>query len=103
VVEPGYFRTDFLDLDLDRRIEEPYRRLRRYCRRGALGCRAYNQQPGDPEKLAQAMVALVKATKPPLRLPLEPTPSTLSRAKTPSFSRNSIPGETCCLRQTSNY
>ena len=32
--------------------------------------RADGQQPGDPQKLAEAMIALVNARKPPRRLPL---------------------------------
>lgn len=71
VVEPGYFRTDFLDassLAVSPNIIEDYAETA-----GAVRSRAASlnhQQPGDPRKLAKAMVELVRAKTPPLRLPL---------------------------------
>ncbi|MEI2417881.1 oxidoreductase [Orrella sp. JC864] len=71
VVEPGYFRTDFLDgasLAVASRIIEDYAATAGAVRAaaGALN----HRQPGDPEKLALAMLQLADAPRPPLRLPL---------------------------------
>jgi NAD(P)-dependent dehydrogenase (short-subunit alcohol dehydrogenase family) len=71
VVEPGYIRTDFLDASSlvisPTRIAE-YDATAGETRRNAA---AYSHaQPGDPDKLAKAVIALVQAPAPPLRLPL---------------------------------
>ena len=71
VVEPGYFRTDFLDTYS--LVESPetiadYAPTAGEVRK--LAKVVNQQQPGDPEKLAQAMITLVEADTPPLRLPL---------------------------------
>ncbi|WP_397453890.1 oxidoreductase [Pseudomonas sp. NA-150] len=71
VVEPGYFRTDFLDassLVKSERIIDDYDATSGAVRRFAAGLN--HQQPGDPVRLATAMVTLVDAPKPPLRLAL---------------------------------
>ncbi|MEJ8857973.1 oxidoreductase [Variovorax robiniae] len=71
VVEPGYFRTDFLDsasLTVSPRIIEDYATTAGQVRDAAQ--RINHNQPGDPERLAQALIALVEAEVPPLRLPL---------------------------------
>lgn len=71
VVEPGYFRTEFLEgnslvespstiADYDSTAGE----VRKIAKAVTLN------QPGDPDKLAQAMITLVEAQKVPLRLPL---------------------------------
>ncbi|MDO8404675.1 MAG: oxidoreductase [Pseudomonas sp.] len=71
VVEPGYFRTEFLEgnslvespstiADYDSTAGE----VRKIAKAVTLN------QPGDPDKLAQAMIILVEAKKAPLRLPL---------------------------------
>jgi len=71
VVEPGFFRTDFLDdqslLKTETRIED-YAETVGKMRDFAAG--ANHAQPGDPAKLATAMVELVNAKNPPVRLPL---------------------------------
>jgi NAD(P)-dependent dehydrogenase (short-subunit alcohol dehydrogenase family) len=71
VVEPGYFRTDFLD---STSLVESQHRIDDYAgTAGAVRSRAAtlsHQQPGDPDKLAPAIVTLVAAKEPPLRLPL---------------------------------
>lgn len=71
VVEPGYFRTDFLDSTSlsvsDGRIDD-YNATA-----GAVRDRASklnHSQPGDPEKLARVLVAFADAPNPPVRLPL---------------------------------
>ena len=69
VVEPGYFRTEFLN---ESSLVESSSRIADYS--GTAGesrnrARAYRgRQAGDPEKLAQAMLILVASENPPLRL-----------------------------------
>lgn len=71
VVEPGYFRTDFLDSNS--LVESPlviddYAATSGEVRKLA---KVYNQQqPGNPELLAVAMIKLVEAPNPPMRLAL---------------------------------
>lgn len=71
LVEPGYFRTEFLEgnslvespstiADYDSTAGE----VRKIAKAVTLN------QPGDPDKLAQAMIILVEAKKAPLRLPM---------------------------------
>lgn len=71
VVEPGYFRTDFLEGQS--LVTSPLEladyaatagRVREIVKQISLN------QPGDPERLAQAMLTLVDAKNPPLRLPM---------------------------------
>ncbi|WP_353189833.1 oxidoreductase [Pandoraea pnomenusa] len=71
VVEPGYFRTDFLDassLVVAPDIIGDYDATSGAVRRKAVEIN--HNQPGDPARLAAAMIALVDAAKPPMRLPL---------------------------------
>jgi NAD(P)-dependent dehydrogenase (short-subunit alcohol dehydrogenase family) len=71
VAEPGFFRTDFLDssslVATQKRIpdySETVGNMREFAE-------AHNrEQPGDPKKLAQALLELANAPAPPLRLPL---------------------------------
>ncbi|MET0280216.1 MAG: oxidoreductase [Steroidobacteraceae bacterium] len=71
VIEPGYFRTSFLS---DKSVASTATQLDDYAqtvgnvRRFAQG--ADGQQPGDPRKLAEAVMQLVASPQPPLRLPL---------------------------------
>jgi NAD(P)-dependent dehydrogenase (short-subunit alcohol dehydrogenase family) len=71
VVEPGFFRTDFLDasslVQTAARIED-YRDTVGAMRTFAEG--ANHAQPGDPAKLSLALLALADAGQPPLRLQL---------------------------------
>ena len=70
IVEPGYFRTDFLDatsLSVSPDIIEDYA-----ASAGATRTRAgevSHNQPGDPAKLAGALLKMVDAKNPPLRMP----------------------------------
>ena len=71
VVEPGFFRTDFLDpsslIKVGREIEDYAQTVGDM--RGRIS--GFNhQQPGDPRKLARALLTLADAEKPPVRLPL---------------------------------
>ena len=71
VVEPGYFRTEFLDqssLTVSPRILADYAATSGKVRDVAV--QINQKQPGDPKRLAQAMLALVASPTPPLRLPL---------------------------------
>ncbi|MBC8735793.1 SDR family NAD(P)-dependent oxidoreductase [Paraburkholderia sp. UCT31] len=71
VVEPGYFRTDFLDassLVVAPEVIDDYDETSGAVRRKAM--QLNHKQPGDPTRLAAAMIALVDAASPPLRLPL---------------------------------
>lgn len=71
VVEPGFFRTDFLD---DQSLAKTEARIADYAdtvgATRAFAGGANHAQPGDPAKLAAAILALVAAPRPPLRLPL---------------------------------
>ncbi|SFY27843.1 Short-chain dehydrogenase [Janthinobacterium lividum] len=71
IVEPGYFRTDFLDasslLVAPDEIGD-YAATSGAVRRQALALN--HNQPGDPTKLAAAMLRLADAPNPPLRLPM---------------------------------
>jgi NAD(P)-dependent dehydrogenase (short-subunit alcohol dehydrogenase family) len=71
VVEPGFFRTDFLDkssliktADVISDYAETVGKIR-----DLVGDHNH-QQPGSPSKLAQAILQLAKAAGPPVRLPL---------------------------------
>ncbi len=70
-VEPGYFRTDFLDstsLSVSPIVIDDYAPTS-----GAVRSRAgelNHEQPGDPAKLARVLVAFANAKNPPVRLPL---------------------------------
>ena len=71
VVEPGYFRTEFLEgssLVVSPRVLDDYAPSSGQVREAAK--RISLNQPGDPLRLAQAVLALVESATPPLRLPL---------------------------------
>jgi NAD(P)-dependent dehydrogenase (short-subunit alcohol dehydrogenase family) len=70
-VEPGYFRTDFLDpasLRTSASVIADYAQTAGRVRAqvGDLN----HQQPGDPAKLAEAILRLANMPEPPVRLPL---------------------------------
>ena len=71
VVEPGYFRTDFLSAQS---LSSTAVRIGDYAdtvgRMRAFVAAADHQQAGDPRRLAQAIVQLAAARKPPTRLAL---------------------------------
>jgi len=71
MIEPGFFRTDFLDassLAVGKTIISDYDETSGKLRH--LAGEINHNQPGDPAKLATAMIRLVDAETPPLRLPL---------------------------------
>ena len=70
-VEPGYFRTEFLEgnsLTVSPTLIADYEGTSGQVRIAARSISL--NQPGDPEKLAQAVIRLVESPKPPMRLPL---------------------------------
>jgi NAD(P)-dependent dehydrogenase (short-subunit alcohol dehydrogenase family) len=71
VVEPGFFRTDFLDA---KSLTTAPNSIPDYAETvGAMRTAmadANHQQPNNPEKLAPALFKLVNAARPPVRLPL---------------------------------
>ena len=71
VVEPGYFRTDFLDdssLQAEATVIDDYTATAGATRHrvGTVN----HLQPGDPAKAAAALVALTRIEQPPLRIQL---------------------------------
>ncbi len=71
VVEPGYFRTDFLDTSSLAGTAERIADYAATVGKVRKSAAAHNhQQPGDPAKLGQAIVQLANAIEQPLRLPL---------------------------------
>ena len=71
VVEPGFFRTDFLDeTSLSRTALEIDDYSDSVGKTRAHAADANHGQRGDPRKLAQAFIRLANAKNPPLRLPL---------------------------------
>jgi NAD(P)-dependent dehydrogenase (short-subunit alcohol dehydrogenase family) len=71
VVEPGFFRTDFLDeTSLARTAQHIEDYSETVGKTRAHAADVNHGQRGDPRKLAQAFLALVNAKNPPLRLPL---------------------------------
>lgn len=71
IIEPGYFRTEFLESNSARpqeRIIADYAATS-----GAVRVKAKEismKQPGDPKKLSKAILRIAAEKKPPLRLPL---------------------------------
>ncbi|MFF8096865.1 oxidoreductase [Streptomyces sp. NPDC016675] len=71
IVEPGYFRTDFLDgtsLHTEERIITDYEATAGAVRGAVPGLN--HSQPGDPVKGATAILEIVDADTPPLRVQL---------------------------------
>jgi len=71
VVEPGFFRTDFLDersLHRSANVIDDYDETVGAMRR--LATDVNHAQPGNPAMLAKALMALADARHPPVRLPL---------------------------------
>ena len=71
IVEPGPFRTDFLDassLERTKNVISDYGETAGAAREWANT--SHNAQPGDPAKAAAAMVKITEVENPPLRLQL---------------------------------
>lgn len=70
-VEPGFFRTNFLDgssLANTQKVIEDYKDTAGYMR--AASSQLNYNQPGDPIKLAAAIIKLASSSNPPVHLPL---------------------------------
>jgi NAD(P)-dependent dehydrogenase (short-subunit alcohol dehydrogenase family) len=71
VVEPGFFRTDFLSAQS---LSSTAVRIDDYAdtvgKMRTFAAAVNRQQPGDPQRLAQVIVQLAAAPKPPIRLAL---------------------------------
>jgi NAD(P)-dependent dehydrogenase (short-subunit alcohol dehydrogenase family) len=71
VVEPGFFRTDFMD---NHSLADTGGQIADYAetvgKTRLFAVERNHQQPGDPVKFAQAILQLANASTPPLRLPL---------------------------------
>ncbi|MEV5651389.1 oxidoreductase [Nocardia sp. NPDC052254] len=81
IVEPGPFRTDFAGRSIHTTEPNP---AYSGTPGGDLRARFSQQdgrQPNDPDKAAAAIIAVVDAPEPPLRLPLGPEAVTRIRAK----------------------
>src|SRR5262249_16442925 len=98
VVEPGYFRTDFLDvssLSISSRQISDYEATAGKVRAVAGGLN--HNQPGDPSKLADVLVAFADKRNPPLRLPLGSDTVAAIEAKHEADSRILSERATVCL------
>jgi NAD(P)-dependent dehydrogenase (short-subunit alcohol dehydrogenase family) len=81
-VEPGYFRTDFLDatsLSVSPASIADYHETAGATRVQAAA--VSHAQPGDPERLAKVLVEFVDAENPPVRLPLGSDTAAATEAK----------------------
>lgn len=68
IVEPGFFRTDFLDPRSIRFADTPIKDYTGFAQASQTAYTANNhQQPGDPAKLAAALVKLSREENTPLR------------------------------------
>jgi len=82
IIEPGYFRTDFLDgssLAAAAHVIDDYAETSGRMRETA---RSVNHaQPGDPAKAATAVLDVAESDNPPLRIPLGPDSVAAMEAK----------------------
>jgi NAD(P)-dependent dehydrogenase (short-subunit alcohol dehydrogenase family) len=88
LVEPGFFRTDFLDpasLHAAAEVIEDYQATAGMMREAVPGLN--HAQPGDPAKAARAIVEIADAPEPPLRLQLGADTLAAFEAKLDSFSK----------------
>ncbi|MCA0754242.1 SDR family NAD(P)-dependent oxidoreductase [Paenibacillus sp. N4] len=89
VVSPGFFRTEFLDassLTRSDNIISDYAETVGEMR--LFAAQANKKQPGDPVKLAKAIVKVAYAKKPPVHLPLGKDSLQRYREKTANFEKD---------------
>ncbi|BCG60016.1 oxidoreductase [Paenibacillus sp. URB8-2] len=89
VVAPGFFRTEFLDaasLTRSGNIIPDYAETVGEMRK--IATQANKKQPGDPVKLAKAIVQVANAEKPPVHLPLGNDSLQRYREKTANFEKD---------------
>jgi NAD(P)-dependent dehydrogenase (short-subunit alcohol dehydrogenase family) len=88
-VEPGYFRTNFLDttsLSCPANFIDDY--VETVGKMRTMATQVNRKQPGDPRKLAQAIIKLAYADHPPVHLPLGKDTLRDYREKTESFEKD---------------
>jgi NAD(P)-dependent dehydrogenase (short-subunit alcohol dehydrogenase family) len=88
VIEPGYFRTNFLDgssLNRSENIIDDYADTVGKTR--LLATEINYKQPGDPQKLALALIKLVASENPPMRLPMGQDTLWAYQSKTEAFQK----------------
>ncbi len=88
-VEPGFFRTEFLDptsLIRTAHVIDDYAGTVGEMR--SFATQVNKKQPGDPKKLAQAIIKLANAEKPPVHLPLGNDTLAMYREKTAKFEKD---------------
>jgi len=102
VVEPGYFRTDFLSAQS---LSSTSVRIDDYVdtvgRMRTFAAAANHQQPGDPQRLAQVIVQLAAAHRPPTRLALGSDTGARIEEKHRDVERELDLGTRCRCRRTS--
>jgi NAD(P)-dependent dehydrogenase (short-subunit alcohol dehydrogenase family) len=87
-VEPGYFRTNFLDKSsLTRAAQEIADYAATVGKMRQAATQISYRQPGDPVKLAAAIVRLAASPKPPVHLPLGNDTLAAYRAKAERFEQ----------------
>ncbi|MFJ5622798.1 oxidoreductase [Peribacillus loiseleuriae] len=87
-IEPGYFRTNFLDstsLVRSGIVIEDYSETVGKMRN--LATQFNKNQPGDPAKLAQAIIRVANADQPPVHLPLGNDTLDMYKQKTAAFQQ----------------
>jgi len=87
-VEPGYFRTNFLDgasLLRAEKVIDDYAETAGAMRE--IASKISYHQPGDPVKLATAIVRLAASAKPPVHFPLGSDTLKYYREKTEAFNK----------------
>ncbi|MEV5752421.1 oxidoreductase [Actinoallomurus sp. NPDC052308] len=88
LIEPGFFRTDFLDpasLNTGPTVIDDYAATAGAMRDAAAGLN--HAQPGDPAKAARAIVEIAAAPEPPLRVQLGADTLQAFEAKLDSFRK----------------
>ncbi|MBD0380935.1 oxidoreductase [Paenibacillus sedimenti] len=88
VVEPGFFRTEFLDgtsLTRTSHVIDDYAETVGEMR--SFATKVNKKQPGDPVKLAKALILLTNAEKPPVHLPMGKDALTFFKEKRDLFEK----------------
>lgn len=89
VVAPGFFRTEFLDttsLIRSAHVIDDY--VSTVGEMRSFATQVNKQQPGDPKKLALALIKLANSDKPPVHLPLGKDTLAMFREKTAKFEKD---------------
>ena len=87
LVEPGAFRTEFAGDSLatpDNQIDDYEETAHKFVK---MQSQSSGEQPGDPDKAAQAMIKAVESDNPPMRLVLGEDALEATRKKIKSFQQ----------------